>query len=44
MLDVSDTHYIDAPTVERWLARHPPAGVDTRRDTVFFVNWYGQPT
>jgi hypothetical protein len=43
VLDVTDNHYIDAPTVERWLALHPPAGVDTRRDTLFFVNWYGQP-
>jgi hypothetical protein len=43
VLDVTDNHYIDAPTVEHWLARHPPAGVDTRRNTVFFVNWYGQP-
>jgi hypothetical protein len=43
VLDVTDNHYIDAPTVERWLALHPPAGVDTRRDTIFFVNWYGRP-
>ena len=43
LLDVTDNHYIDAPTVERWLALHPPAGVDTRRDTIFFVNWYGRP-
>jgi hypothetical protein len=35
--------HIDAPTVERWLALHPPAGVDTRQDTIFFVNWYGRP-
>jgi hypothetical protein len=43
VLEVTDNHYIDAPTVERWLARHPPSGVDTRHDTIFFVNWYGQP-
>ena len=43
VLEVTDNHAIDAPTVERWLARHPPAGVDTRRDTIFFVNWYGRP-
>jgi hypothetical protein len=43
VLDVTDNHNIDAPTVERWLATHPPAGVDTRRNTIFFVNWYGQP-
>jgi hypothetical protein len=43
VLEVTDNHHIDAPTVERWLALHPPAGVDTRQDTIFFVNWYGRP-
>ena len=43
VLEVTDNHLIDAPTVERWLAKHPPAGVDTRHNTIFFVNWYGQP-
>jgi len=43
VLEVTDNHHIDAPTVERWLAGHPPAGVDTRQDTIFFVNWYGRP-
>jgi hypothetical protein len=43
VLEVTENHHIDAPTVERWLAEHPPAGVDTRRNTVFFVNWYGRP-
>lgn len=33
---------ISAPAVERWLAAHPPAGVDTRRNTVFLVNWFGR--
>lgn len=42
VLDVTDNHYIDAPSVEKWLAFHPPAGVDTRRDTVFLINWYGR--
>ena len=42
VLDVADNHHIDAPSVERWLATHPPAGVDTRRNTVFFINWYGR--
>jgi hypothetical protein len=41
--EVTDNHHIDAPTVERWLADHPPAGVDTRQNTIFFVNWYGRP-
>jgi hypothetical protein len=43
VLEVTENHHIDAPTVERWLAEHPPAGVDTRRNTIFFVNWYGRP-
>jgi hypothetical protein len=43
VLEVTDNHHIDAPTVERWLANHPPAGVDTSRNTIFFVNWYGRP-
>jgi hypothetical protein len=42
VLDVTDNHHIDAPSVERWLAAHPPAGVDTRQNTVFFINWYGR--
>ena len=43
VLEITDNHHIDAPTVERWLALHPPKGVDTSRDTIFFVNWYGRP-
>ena len=43
VLEVAQNHNIDAPTVERWLADHPPAGVDTRQNTIFFVNWYGRP-
>jgi hypothetical protein len=43
VLEVTDNHHIDAPTVERWLANHPPTGVDTGQDTIFFVNWYGRP-
>jgi hypothetical protein len=43
VLEVTENHHIDAPTVERWLAEHPPAGVDTRQNTIFFVNWYGRP-
>ncbi len=33
---------IDARAVERYLALRPPAGVDTRRHTVFLVNWWGR--
>ncbi|MBE1484854.1 zinc metalloprotease [Plantactinospora soyae] len=43
VLDVTENHHIDAPSVERWLAKNPPAGVDTRRNTVFLINWYGRP-
>jgi hypothetical protein len=34
VLEVTGNHHIDAPTVERWLADHPPAGVDTRQNTI----------
>ncbi|MEJ3747389.1 hypothetical protein WEI85_29400 [Actinomycetes bacterium KLBMP 9797] len=42
VLDVTANHHIDAPSVERWLAAHPPSGVDTTRNTIFFINWYGR--
>ncbi|GIG89401.1 hypothetical protein Pen02_43370 [Plantactinospora endophytica] len=42
VLDITGNHHIDAPSVERWLAKNPPAGVDTRRNTIFFINWYGR--
>jgi hypothetical protein len=42
VLDVGQNHYIDGPSVEKWLAYNPPAGVDTRRNTVFLINWYGR--
>ena len=42
VLNVAQNHFIDAPTVERWLADHPPAGVDTTEDTIFFVNWFNR--
>jgi hypothetical protein len=41
-LDVTTSYTIDAPAVERWLAGHAPAGVDTRENTIFFINWYGR--
>ncbi len=43
VLDVTSNHFIDAPTVEKWLIDNPPPGVDTRRNTVFFINWWGRP-
>ena len=42
-IKVQDNHWIDAPTVEKWLADNPPAGVDTSKYTVYFINWYGRP-
>src|SRR5512134_131477 len=42
VLDVSKNHFIDAPSVERWLIDHAPAGVDTTQDTLFFINWWGR--
>jgi hypothetical protein len=42
VLDIDANYAIDAPSVEKWLAFHPPAGVDTARDTIFFINWYGR--
>lgn len=42
-VDVTQNHWIDAVTVEKWLAANPPAGIDTSQYTVFFINWYGNP-
>lgn len=43
-LDIATNHWIDAPSVEQWLADNAGAqlGVDTSEYTVFFVNWYGR--
>ena len=43
-LDITENYWIDAPSVEQWLADHagPALGVDTSEYTVFFVNWYGR--
>ena len=40
--DVGQNHFIDAPTVEKWLIDHAPSGVNTRENTIFFVNWWGR--
>ena len=40
--DVGNNHFIDAPTVEKWLIDHAPSGVNTRENTIFFVNWWGR--
>jgi len=42
LLDVAHNHFIDAPSVERFIANNPPAGVDVARNTVVFVNWWGR--
>ena len=42
VLDVGQNHFIDAPSVEKWLIDNAPAGVDTRRNTIFFINWWGR--
>ena len=39
---VRRNHFIDAASVEQWLIEHPPSGVDTTKDTVFFINWWGR--
>jgi len=42
--DVTDNAWIDAPSVEQWLADNTNTmlGVDTTEYTVFFINWYGR--
>ena len=41
--EVTDSCWIDAPRVERWLKNHAAAvGVDSRQYTIFFVNWHGR--
>ena len=42
--DVTDNSWIDAPSVEKWLASNADGmlGIDTTDYTVFFVNWYGR--
>jgi hypothetical protein len=40
--DVGANHFIDAPTVEKWLIDNAPSGVNTRENTIFFVNWWGR--
>jgi hypothetical protein len=42
-LDVGQNHWIDAPSVEKWIIEHPPAGVDLSKPTILFVNWKDRP-
>lgn len=41
---VTDNNWIDAPSVEQWLADNAGSalGIDTSEYTVFFINWYGR--
>ena len=43
-LDVTENNWIDAPSVEQWLADNTfgMLGVDTSEYTVFFINWYSR--
>jgi hypothetical protein len=43
-LTVTSNHTIVAVDVEKWLAANtqPMLGVDTRKYTVFFINWFGR--
>ena len=42
--NVTDNNWIDAPSVEQWLADNADGalGVDTTQYTIFFINWYGR--
>jgi hypothetical protein len=42
VLDVTSNVWIDAPKVEKRLIDTAPHGIDTRRPTIFFINWYGR--
>jgi len=44
-LDITENYWIDAPSVEQWLASNTNSmlGVDTSEYTVFFINWYDRP-
>lgn len=41
-VEVTDNYEIPAPAVERYLADNAPRGVNTRRNTVYLINWYGR--
>jgi hypothetical protein len=42
-LDVGQNHWIDAPSVEKWIIENPPTGVDLTKPTILFVNWKDRP-
>ena len=41
-LDITNNLVIDAGAVERWLVEHPAPGIDSNRNTVVLVNWWGR--
>ena len=43
-LTIANNHWIDAPSVEQWLADNAGGslGIDTAEYTVFFINWFGR--
>jgi hypothetical protein len=43
-LDITDNSCVEANLAEKWLAENAPAmlGVDTSKNTVFLINWYGR--
>ena len=42
-VSVTQNYFIDAVSVEKWLARNAPTyGIDTTQYTVFYVNWFGR--
>jgi len=43
VLEITSNSHIDAPSVEKWLVKNPPKGINTQRNTVFFINWYSRP-
>lgn len=42
VIDLAANTEIPAAKVEKWLAEHPPPGVRTEENTLFFIDWYGE--
>ena len=40
--DVTSNYEIPATAVEKWLALNAPDNLDTRRNTVYLINWWGR--
>ncbi len=41
-VDADNNLFIDAPSTEKLLIDSAPPGVDTERNTIFFINWWGR--